>query len=320
MNASPLKIIFLGSADISATVLEALANTPDARILTTITQPDRPAGRRRILTPCDCRKRALELGLQTLVPENINTPETLATLRALKPDLIVVVAYGQFLGNELLSLPPLGCVNLHVSLLPAYRGASPIQTAILRGETVTGVTLMQMDQGMDTGPILATASTPIAPEETAGELSARLAPLAAHLLIDNLRPLANRTLPPRPQDHAQATFARKFKKQDGQLDWARPAKELHQRIRACNPWPGATARLTNQPDSKMLKIHRARILPQTTIQASPGTILDHHPEGPLVACSTDSLLLTQVQPEGKRIMSGADFLRGTNLPPGTRLY
>ncbi|MGN0827269.1 MAG: methionyl-tRNA formyltransferase, partial [Kiritimatiellia bacterium] len=200
MNASPLKIIFLGSADISATVLEALSNTPDACLLATVTQPDRPAGRRRMLTPCDCRRRALELGLKTLVPENINAPEILATLRALKPDLIVVVAYGQFLGNELLSLPPLGCVNLHVSLLPAYRGASPIQTAILRGETVTGVTLMQMDPGMDTGPILATTSTPIAPEETAGELAARLAPLAARLLIDNLPPLANRTLRPHPQD------------------------------------------------------------------------------------------------------------------------
>ena len=294
------------------------------QVVAVITQPDRPAGRGRAVTPSPVKQRALAAAVPVLQPPRLRDagwPERLAEYRA---DVAVVAAYGQILPKAVLDVPVHGSINVHGSLLPRYRGAAPIAWAIMRGETETGITTFQMDPGMDTGDMLLTEATAIGSEETAGELSARLAEIGARLLLRTLEDVA--TLPRSPQDHAQATLAPRLKKEDGWLRPAEPARDLVNRVRGCNPWPGA-ALLT--PAGRLL-IWRATAL------AAPGGIAPPGPhiptprplnppgggpgEGPLAVTTGDGLFLPlEVQPENRKAMRWADFLRGARLAAGARV-
>jgi len=289
-----------------------------------ITQPDRPAGRGRAVTPSAVKQRALAAAVPVLQPPRLRDagwPERLAEYRA---DVAVVAAFGQILPKAVLDVPAHGSINVHGSLLPRYRGAAPIAWAIMRGETETGITTFQMDPGMDTGDMLLTEAIPIGSDETAGELSARLAEIGARLLLRTLEGVA--TLPRSPQDHAQATLAPRLKKEDGWLRPAEPARELVNRVRGCNPWPGA-ALLT--PAGRLL-IWRATALAAPGVIAPAGTLIPSpvplspqgrgQGEGPLAVTTGDGLFLPlEVQPENRKAMRWAEFLRGARLAAGARV-
>jgi methionyl-tRNA formyltransferase len=280
-------------------------------VVAVVTQPDRPAHRGHRLTPPPVKVRAEAAGLTVLQPPRLRDPGWPERLRDFHADVGVVVAFGQILSRAVLDAPARGSINVHASLLPRYRGAAPIAWAIMRGEQETGITTFQMDEGMDTGPMLLRASTPIGPEETAGELATRLAPLGAEVLIDTLAQLD--TLTPTPQRHEEATSAPRLKKTDGDLDWTRPAREIVDRVRGCNPWPGASAATPLGP----LRIWRARPLAVPTIE-SPGTLVAK--DGTLAVASADGLVLpVEVQPESRRAVTWTEFLRGARLVAGARL-
>ena len=289
-----------------------------------ITQPDRPAGRGRPLTASPVKRRALEAGVPVLQPPRLRDPGWPERLTEHRADVAVVAAFGQILPKAVLDVPTRGSINVHASVLPRYRGAAPIAWAIIRGETETGITTFQMDPGMDTGDMLLREATAIGPDETAGELSERLAVIGARLLLRTLAEID--TLPRIPQDGAQATMAPRLKKEDGWLRPADPARDLVNRIRGCNPWPGA-ALVT--PVGRLL-IWRARALPGAA-PAPPGTLLPLSPlgrgqgEGPEgqgslgIATGSGILLPLEVQPENRKAMPWADFLRGARLEPGARV-
>jgi methionyl-tRNA formyltransferase len=283
-----------------------------------ITQPDRPAGRGRALTPSVVKRRALEAGVPVLQPPRLRDPGWPERLAEYRPDVAVVAAFGQILPKAVLDVPTHGSINVHGSVLPRYRGAAPIAWAIMRGETETGITTFQMDPGMDTGDMLLRESTPIGPEETAGELSVRLAEIGARLLLRTLEQID--TLPRIPQDHAQATLAPRLRKEDGWLRPTEAARDLVNRIRGCNPWPGA-ALVT--PAGRLL-VWRARALPGV-VTCSPGTLVlspqgRGQGEGPLAIATGDGLLLpVEVQPENRKAMPWEDFLRGARLAAGARV-
>jgi methionyl-tRNA formyltransferase len=276
-------------------------------VVAVVTQPDRPAHRGQRLTPPPVKTRALAAGVQVLQPPRLRDPDWPERLRALGADVGVVVAFGQILPRAVLDAPRRGSINVHGSLLPRYRGAAPIQWAIMRGETVTGITTFQMDEGMDTGAMLRSASVSIGPEETAGELAARLSVLGAEVLVDTLDELD--TLTPRPQRHEDATLAPRLKRTDGHLDWSRPVPELINRIRGCNPWPGALTRGPAGP----LTIWRAAAAGSGP-GGTPGT-LERPADGgePAIAAADGWLRPIEVQPENRRAMSWADYLRGARL-------
>ncbi|HKB27203.1 MAG TPA: methionyl-tRNA formyltransferase, partial [Methylomirabilota bacterium] len=277
-------------------------------VVAVVTQPDRPAHRGQKLQPPPVKTRALAAGVPVLQPARLRDPEWAPRLRELSADVAVVVAFGQILPKAVLDAPARGSINVHGSLLPRYRGAAPIQWAIIRGETVTGITTFQMDEGMDTGSILLSASTPIGPEETAGELARRLADLGAKVLVETLERLD--TLTPTPQRHEEATLAPRLKKTDGHLDWRRPARELVNLVRGCNPWPGA---LTRAPVG-LLTVWRATAA-DTAAGAPPGTLVGG--AGALaIATGEGALQPSEVQPENRRPMPWADWLRGARLRPG----
>jgi methionyl-tRNA formyltransferase len=276
-----------------------------------VTQPDRPAHRGQRLTPPPVKVRAEAAGLTVLQPQRLRDPGWPERLREFGAEVGVVVAFGQILSRAVLDAPARGSINVHASLLPRYRGAAPIAWAIMRGERETGITTFQMDEGMDTGAMLLTASTPIGPEETAGELAARLAPLGAEVLIDTLARLD--ALTPTPQRHEDATSAPRLKKTDGNLDWTRPAREIADRVRGCNPWPGASTPTPVGP----LRIWRARPLDDATT-AAPGTLVAANDT--LAVASGEGLVLpVDVQPESRRAVTWTEFLRGARLGPGARL-
>jgi len=291
----------MGSPEFALPTLSALAqNYP---VVGVVTQPNRPAGRGKNLAPPPVKVLAGELGLPTIQPERLKEPAAMQALQSWAPDLIVVAAFGQILRPAVLELPRYGCVNVHASLLPRWRGAAPIQAALLAGDDQTGVTIMRMDKGVDTGGILSQRLTPIQPDDTAGTLSARLAGLGAELLVETLPGYLDGNLSPQPQDESRATYAPMLKKEDGLLDFSRPAAELARRVGAFNPWPGAFFFLEGQ----LVKVHRAHATGQS--QGDPGKrqVL----EGlPAVGTPQGLLVLDQVQPAGKKPMSGADFLRG----------
>ena len=276
-----------------------------------ITQPDRPAHRGQKLTPPPVKRAALDAGLPVLQPPRLRDPEWPERLRALGADLAVVVAFGQILPQAALDAPARGSINIHASLLPKYRGAAPIQWAIIRGERVTGITTFQMDAGMDTGDVLLKASTPIGEDETAGELFARLAALGAQVIVDTLDQLGQ--LVPMPQRHEEATLAPRLKKSDGALDWTRRARDLVNLVRGCNPWPGATTITPGGP----LTIWRATAVPQERT-ATPGSLVAHA-RTLAVATGDGCLVPTEVQPENRRPMPWADYLRGARLTAGARV-
>lgn len=319
-----LRVVFMGTAEVSAVTLRALLDAPaTARVVGVVTPPDRPRGRRRQRSPCEVKTLALEAGLPVIDPPRINTDEALAQLHHWQPEVIIAVAYGQILGPSILDLPPLGCLNVHLSCLPALRGAAPVQWAILRGLDESGVTLMRMDRGMDSGEILAQRRVRIDDADTAGALQARLATLGAALLVEKLPDWQAGRLQPQPQDPSRATLAPKLDKAQGEADWMRPADELARCVRAFNPWPGFYTQVPasgNLPAHR-LTVHAARAEDTAPADAPPpGTLLPPDAEGnPRVATGHGALRLLEVQPEGRRRMSGADYLRGRPLATHLRL-
>jgi methionyl-tRNA formyltransferase len=316
-----MRIVFMGSADVSCVMLEALLSAPGIQVVGVVTQPDRPAGRHRQLTPCPGKALALRAQLPVITPEKVNAPESLAQLAAWAPEVIVVVAYGQFLGKRLLALPPHGCINIHLSLLPRHRGAAPVQWAIAAGDAVSGVTAIQMDAGMDSGDILGIVAEPILPEDTAGSLYDRLSPFGAALLLRVLAELAAGRLHPVPQDATQVTLAPKIKKEDGQIDWTLPAAQLALRIRAFHPWPACfttlPARLCVGVQGNRLKVLRAAVCEAPSAPpAMPGALLSCHAEGPVIQSGAGALQLLSVQLEGGKPLDGRAFLCGHPLWTG----
>lgn len=308
MTQPPPRVVFMGSPAFAVPSLRAAAEL--SRVVGVVTQPDKPAGRGRQLTPCAVKIAAGELGLPVTQPEKVR--DAVEQLRAWKPDLILVAAFGKILRADVLHLPPLGCLNIHASLLPRHRGAAPIPAAILAGDSETGVTLMKMDEGLDTGPALAARSTPISPTETAAQLAGRLARLGAELLRDSLADYAAGKLPPLPQDDSLATYAPQLKKEDGLLRFTEPAAALERRVRAMNEWPGAFFYYSNAP----VKVLRAHLRADRI--AAPGRVINVEGQ-PAIGCADGSLVLDEIQPAGKKPMPGADYLNGNPAFIGSQL-
>jgi methionyl-tRNA formyltransferase len=311
-----LKIVFFGTADFAVPSLEALLEAGH-HILAVVTQPDRPQGRGMQLVASPVKKAAERHGLTTLQPRRVRAETFVARIRDLAPDSLAVAAFGQIIPQALLDVPPLGPINVHGSLLPKYRGAAPIQRAIMAGETETGVTTMWMDATLDTGDMLLAGVEPIAPDDTAGNITPRLAALGADLLVRTLDGLADGTLPRRKQDDAQATLAPPIRPEDSLIRWEEPASAIRNRIRGVSPKPGAFAAIRG----RRVKIWSAAIQEGTLHDAEPGVILALHkaPAGVAVAAGEGTtLLLTEAQPENGRRMSAADWARGQRLAPGDR--
>lgn len=304
-----MRVVFCGTGDIGVPTLRALLDSSRHDVAGVITQPDKPAGRDMKPRASAIKLLAIERGIPVHQPSKIRLPESMQALESMRPDIMVVVAYGQILPTRVLQIPKFGCLNLHASLLPRYRGAAPIQAAILSGDQETGMTVMYMDEGLDTGDILLMARTPIGLSDTAGELHDRLAEIGAPALMEALELLDAGTAPRTSQDPNAATHVGKLKKTDGLLDWREPASQLALRVRAMSPWPGAFARLGGQT----LKIHEACVSPQS---GSPGQILAASAEGITIAAGTDALTLKTIQLEGRKRLSAGDFLRGYPLKVG----
>jgi methionyl-tRNA formyltransferase len=297
------KLIFMGTPDFALPVLRALIKRYE--VVGVVTQPDQRVGRGRKVEAPPVKVLALAHNLPVLQPPSLRQPNVVAELKALAPELIVVAAYGQILPAEVLVIPPRGCLNVHASLLPKYRGAAPIAAAILAGEEETGVTIMLMDEGMDTGPILAQATCPISPADTQESLSTRLAQLGADLLMETLPRWLAGKIEPRPQDHSQATYSRVITKEDGLIDWSQSAVEIWRRCRAYYPWPSTYTYWRG----KLLKILRAEPLPNWSGEGEKGQVVALD-DGLAVITGKGALLLGTVQLAGKRAMSIADFARG----------
>ncbi|TCO81459.1 methionyl-tRNA formyltransferase [Plasticicumulans lactativorans] len=309
----PQRIVFAGTPDFAVPTLDALLDSRHP-VVGVYTQPDRPAGRGRQLTASPVKQRACAAGVPVWQPASLRTPAAQAALAALAPDLLVVVAYGLILPPAVLALPRHGCVNVHASLLPRWRGAAPIQRALLAGDTLTGVTLMQMDAGLDTGPMLAYATWPIAPGSTGGELHDVLARLGAELLAAKLDALLAGRLTPVAQDDTSACYAAKLDKAEAELDWTQPAATLERRVRAFNPWPVAQTQL---PDGTVLRVWRAEALAAPTT-AAPGQVLGSDRDGIEIACGSGRLRLTELQLPGRKPQPAATFINSRPLA-GLRL-
>ncbi len=311
-----LRIVFMGTAEIAAPVLQALSSESDFCVSLVISQPDRPKGRKLKLHPTPVKEAANELALAVEQPERCRDESFLDRLDSLNPDLIVVMAYGQILPKRLLSIPRLGCINLHTSILPKYRGAAPIQWAIYDGEENTGITFMLMDEGMDTGPILRIVETPIASDDNARTIHDRLSEIGARELPDTIRKLAARELRPKAQDHDAATHARKITKKDGRLDWSRSAEALDCQIRAFTPWPGSYTDWIQGEERHRLKFWKADLADAPAVPH--GQVVRADREGMVVKCGEGALRILEVQKEGGRRIPARDFLAGSELQAGAR--
>jgi methionyl-tRNA formyltransferase len=294
------RVVFMGSPDFALPTLKALSQHYD--VVGVVTQPDRASGRGRELKPPPVKLLAQKLNIPVFQPEKLRQPEAMEQLRSWNPDLIVVAAFGQILRKDVLELPPYGCINVHASLLPRWRGAAPINAAILHGDEETGITIMKMDVGLDTGPILTQRSIRLTREDTAGSVFEKLSQLGADLLVETLPDYLSGKIQPVPQPEDGATYAPMLKKQEGQLDFRRPAEELERRIRAFNPWPGSFMDF----DGTLLKVHRAHV---EAGEAEVGQKLIYRDQ-PAVGAGNGLLVLDEVQPAGKKTMSGKAFLAG----------
>ncbi|MBR5485632.1 MAG: methionyl-tRNA formyltransferase [Oscillospiraceae bacterium] len=302
-----MKIVFMGTPDIAVPMLDRIINDGH-EVVGVLTQPDKPQGRHYTLTPPPVKVLAQEKGIPVYQPEKMRDGQALEILKELAPELIVVVAYGKILPKEILELPKYGCVNVHASLLPKYRGAGPIQWSVINGEKETGVTTMYMAEGLDTGDMILKMSTPIGEEETAGELYDRLAVLGAECISQTIELIAQGKAPREPQDDSLSSYAPMLSKETGKLDFTRSAKELHCLIRGVSPWPGAYTTLGD----KNLKVHSAKL---SEGKGKPGELIDE--KRMIVACGEGALEFTEVQLAGSKRMTADVFLRGRQLAKGT---
>jgi len=309
-----LRIVFMGTAELAGASLRALGDDSSFQVAAVVTQPDRPAGRELKPQFSPVKRTALQLGLPILQPERARHENFIQQLRELRHDLIVVVAYGQILPQTILDLPRFGALNVHTSLLPKYRGAAPIQWAILDDEAQTGVTIMKMDAGLDTGPMLTQTSTPIAATDDAQTLHDRLAALGAQLLIKTIPDYVAGKILPQPQPTEGASYARKITKEDGRLDWTQPARTLWNRVRGLTPWPGAFTFQKVDSGKRLLKVWTAEVEPNAT--GTPGEIIHADKSGLMVGCGHGALRLMNLQREGGRRLSAPEFLAGAGIKQG----
>ena len=312
MSSTRPRAIFFGTPEIAVPSLEALASIAD--VVRVVSQPDRPAGRGHAIVPTPVHVAADRLGLTVMQPTKVRTPELAAELRALDADVGVVIAYGRILPKGVLEAPRLGCVNLHASLLPRWRGAAPIQWAILSGDRETGICLMQMDEGLDTGPVLAQSRRAIDENETAGELFAQLGVDAAVLLRRELPRFVRGELTPEPQSSEGVTIARMLEKADARIDFGMAARRVHDRVRGLSPWPGAESHLGTQ----RVKLHVTRVASEGGTRGTPGAVVSIDENGIEIACGEGSVRLVEIQLEGKRRARASEVANGLRLAPGAR--
>lgn len=310
-----MRIVFMGTPDFAVGSLQALCESGKHEILAVVTQPDRPKGRGNKLLQTPVKEYALEQGLTVYQPQKVKTPEFVELLHELQPELIVVAAFGQFLSKEILELPKYGCINVHASLLPKYRGAAPIQYAIIKGEKESGVTIMQMDIGMDTGAMLDKVVVPIAENTTMGELHDALREQGATLLLQVIDKIAAGTAVAEPQDNEQATYATLLDRSMEHIDWSKTAQEVHNLIRGFNPAPSTFTKLSN---GKSLKIWGSKITDKSSTAAA-GTVIETGKHSFFVACGEGVLEITEVQPESKKRMPAQVFLNGRGVQEGDLL-
>lgn len=304
-----MRTVFMGTPEFAVPCLNRLAQMTE--VVAVYTQPDRPKGRGLATLPTPVKTAALQLGVRVLQPERLRQPSVVEELAALQADLIVVVAYAQILPASILTMPRCGCINVHASLLPAYRGGAPIHWAVRSGERETGVTTMLMSRRLDAGEILLQSKTPIGPDETTGHLHDRLSMLGADLLEQTIIDLQLGKLRPVPQPELGVSYAPNIQKSDGLIDWGMGTEQIHDQVRGLNPWPAAFT----FHEGRLLRIWSSRKGPESGV-AEPGQVLQLTIDGPLVSTGTGSIVLREVQPESKRVMSGADYARGYNLRPG----
>lgn len=313
---TPLRIIFMGTPPLAATVLDALLGEKGFEVIAIVTQPDQPRGRELKLQPSAVKELALAKHLPVLQPERARDPQFIEQVRVHTPDLIAVAAFGQILPTALLDVPKFGCLNVHTSLLPRYRGAAPIQWAILNDDSETGVTIMKMDAGLDTGGIVSEERTQITADDNAQTLHDRLATLGASLLVRTIPDYVTGKIVPRPQPEG-ATYARKIKKEDGRIDWSLPARQLWNRVRGLTPWPGTFAYLQRSPTPVLLKILRVDVVEQCS--GTPGEIISANRDGVIVACGEEALRILELQREGGKRLTAQPFLAGYPMTAGERL-
>jgi methionyl-tRNA formyltransferase len=306
-----LRIVFMGTPEFACPTLQRLIDRGE-NVVAVVTQPDRPRGRGQQMQSPPVKELATRHGIPVMQPVKVRVPEAVEEIRSYRPDLIVVVAFGQILPKSLLDIPPHGCINVHASLLPRYRGAAPLNWAIINGETETGVTTMLMDVGLDTGDMLLKKTTPIEPDEDAQSLHDRLSLIGAETLAETINLLAEGRLVPEKQDDAMTCYAPMLKKDLGCIDWGNSPLTIRNLVRGVTPWPGAYTWL----DGKLLKIFKVRAANGT---GAPGTVLTAGRNGIEVACSGGSLLIDELQLEGKRRLPAAEFLAGCHLSPGMNL-
>lgn len=310
------KIVFMGTPDFAVASLRMLIQE-GYEIAAVVTQPDRPVGRKRILTPTPVKAEALQYGLTVWQPEKLRTSDTVDDIRALRPDLIVTAAYGQILPKAVLDIPRLGCINVHGSLLPKYRGGAPIQRSIMNGETVTGVTIMYMAEGMDTGDMISRIEVPIAADDNAGTMFAKLSEAGADLLRRTLPDIIAGRIEAVPQSHDEATYAPNLKREDERIDWTRPAEQIANQVRGLVPFSGAFTTWNGE----VFKVWACRLEPAAAGEAAaaPGTVLAAGADGLRVQTGQGVLCLLEVQPAGKKAMPASEFLRGGKMEQGTVL-
>jgi methionyl-tRNA formyltransferase len=321
-----MKVVFCGTPQFAVPTLKHLRTQPEFEIAAVVTQPDRPSGRGMQVSFSPVKEAALAAGVSVHQPEKIRSPESQEILQRIAPDVIVIIAYGQIIPSRLLPIPKFGWINLHASLLPKYRGAAPINWAIVNGETKSGLTTMCIDAGMDTGDMLLQMEMAVGPQETTPELAARMAEAGAPLMVDTLKGLAAGTLRPRPQDHAQSTYAPLLKKEDGRIDWSRPANEIYNRMRGFTPWPGAytmfrerTCHILGEPVSKDQQEPASRQSTTMPSQCSPPGTVRLSGEGLFVSCGgATELQVLSVKREGGKKVDALEFAAGARLTEGER--
>lgn len=311
-----MRVVFMGTPDFAVPSLRALLKN-QYEVAAVVTQPDRPAGRGKKMRSSPVKTAALEAGLPVYQPGKIRDPAFIETLRVLSPDVVVVAAFGQILPAGVLNMPPYGCINVHASLLPAYRGAAPIHRAVINGETETGVTIMQMDTGLDTGDIIIQEAVAIGPDDTVGMVHDRLAALGGELLVRALEQIKGGRAQPIPQDDAKSSYAPMLTRGDEIIDWRRDARSIKNQVRGLNPWPGARTSL----DDKLLKIWRVDVAEESPAGAGPpGRVLEADAgRGILVQTGRGMIIIEELQLQGKKSMDAAQFLRGNPVAPGTIL-